>query len=522
MRMPQLSFRHVALPTIRWLLPALVWISTPLDAAPARSDLQTVSVTSPSLSRFWRASQAISAVIYVPPACVGAKPRCPVLYHIPGAWQTLDSAWETVNQFALAAERDTGLKIAQVVLDPNALGRPSYFVDSANNGPWRTALMRDLIPLVESRYGIGGSATLRYLHGHSSGGWAVLALQIAYPATFNGAWGIAPDVVDFINFYHTNVQPGPPQNFYTFANGQPKYLWRGANITARDWMQQWDDNPTYGGLISPYEYAWSARARDGKPYKLFDRTSGSVTAGVTSQWSRHDLLRQLQTGGARLKPLLAGKLNVYCGTNDDYWLNESTASLCSFLSAAGYQSRCELIAGRTHDSVYDPSRSYPQGLRSLIVSQLADRIGPTPINTPPTTPPSPNTNLARARPVTASSQANLGSRASSAVDGTISTAWTSAATNPQWIQVNLGARYNISRIKMVWGTTFSTYYKIQTSNDGVRWTDLYSTTNGSGGTTDLTSVTGTGQFVRIYCLTRNSVSFGHSIRELEVYGTPWR
>ncbi|MBN1410976.1 MAG: discoidin domain-containing protein, partial [Spirochaetales bacterium] len=103
-----------------------------------------------------------------------------------------------------------------------------------------------------------------------------------------------------------------------------------------------------------------------------------------------------------------------------------------------------------------------------------------------------------------------------AVDGSTSTRWASAFSDPQWIMVDLGAVYNITRVVLVWETACASAYQIQVSSDGTTWTTIYSTTSGDGGTDDL-SVSGTGRYVRVYCTAR-ATGWGNSLWELEIYG----
>ncbi|MGW4813017.1 discoidin domain-containing protein, partial [Kitasatospora cineracea] len=99
------------------------------------------------------------------------------------------------------------------------------------------------------------------------------------------------------------------------------------------------------------------------------------------------------------------------------------------------------------------------------------------------------TLLSQGRPATASSAENAGTPASAAVDGDNGTRWSSAAADPQWLQVDLGAAATLSQVVLRWETAAAKSYQIQTSDDGANWTSVYSTTTGTGGTQTL-DVTG--------------------------------
>ena len=132
-------------------------------------------------------------------------------------------------------------------------------------------------------------------------------------------------------------------------------------------------------------------------------------------------------------------------------------------------------------------------------------------------PPQP-TNLALNKPATASSVESATFPASNAVDASATTRWSSAFSDPQWIQVDLGQSYSISRVRLVWEAAYATAYQIQTSSDGTTWTTARSITGGNGGEDDNTGLTATGRYVRIFGTTR-ATGFGYSLFTFEVYGT---
>ncbi|WP_328464375.1 discoidin domain-containing protein [Streptomyces sp. NBC_00448] len=124
--------------------------------------------------------------------------------------------------------------------------------------------------------------------------------------------------------------------------------------------------------------------------------------------------------------------------------------------------------------------------------------------------------LSQGRPATASSVENAGTPASAAVDGDTGTRWSSAAADPQWLQVDLGSNQSISQVTLNWETAYAKAFKIQTSSNGTDWTDVYSTTTGTGGNQTL-SVNGSGRYVRMYGSQR-ATQYGYSLWEFQVYG----
>ena len=135
-------------------------------------------------------------------------------------------------------------------------------------------------------------------------------------------------------------------------------------------------------------------------------------------------------------------------------------------------------------------------------------------------PPSDNGNLAFGQPATASSQETSSLPAANAVDGDPQTRWSSQYSDPQWISVDLGAIYTINRVRLNWETAYGTAYQIQVSDDDTSWTTIYSTTTGDGGIDDLTNLSGSGRYIRMYG-TQRGTQWGYSLWEFEVYGTPF-
>ncbi|HEX8530241.1 MAG TPA: discoidin domain-containing protein, partial [Cytophagales bacterium] len=128
-------------------------------------------------------------------------------------------------------------------------------------------------------------------------------------------------------------------------------------------------------------------------------------------------------------------------------------------------------------------------------------------------------NLALNKTTATSSTENTSLTGAQAVDGSGTTRWASVqGVDPQWLQVDLGASYNINRVVLNWEAAYASGYSIQVSADGTSWTNLYSTTTGNGATDDLTGLSGTGRYVRVYGTTR-ATAWGYSLWEMEVYGT---
>jgi beta-glucanase (GH16 family) len=141
---------------------------------------------------------------------------------------------------------------------------------------------------------------------------------------------------------------------------------------------------------------------------------------------------------------------------------------------------------------------------------------PPPGPPPPPPPPSCTNLLSQNQPVQASSIESVNQQAPFAVDGNLGTRWSSAHTDEQWIQVDLGSAKAINRVSLNWEVAFSRSYDIQTSNDGANWTTRYSTQSGDGGIDDI-GISATARYVRMFGHQRGTI-YGHSLWEFQVCG----
>ena len=130
----------------------------------------------------------------------------------------------------------------------------------------------------------------------------------------------------------------------------------------------------------------------------------------------------------------------------------------------------------------------------------------------------PANNLALNKAALASSVEEAGLEAAKAFDGNGGTRWASAYSDPQWLRVDLAAPHTINRVVLRWEAAYGRAYQVQVSPDGNAWSTIYSTTTGDGGVDDLTGLSGSGRYVRVYATTRGT-EWGYSLWEFEVYGS---
>ncbi len=153
------------------------------------------------------------------------------------------------------------------------------FADSANNGPWGTALVEEFIPHLERQFRMDAKPSGRFLNGHSSGGWSTLWVMVTHPDFFGGTWSTAPDPVDFRSFTGPDLTRYPPQNAYADAQSHEYNLVRmgGKDIMlVRQYAQQERVLGYYGGQFASFNAVFSPKGPDGQPLKLFDIATGRI------------------------------------------------------------------------------------------------------------------------------------------------------------------------------------------------------------------------------------------------------
>jgi hypothetical protein len=207
----------------------------------------------------------------------------------------------------------------------------------------------------------------------------------------------------------------------------------------------------------------------------------------------------------------------------------SQSDTCFYNGATSYYNGQPTIAAKRDHArnrgargimAWEASQDVTGGL-SLTRTMAGGPIGgstPTATTPPQPTPtPAPGTLLSQGRPATASSVENASYPASNAVDGNTATRWSSAWSDPQWISVDLGATASITRVQISWEAAYSTSYQIQVSSNNGTWTTVQNVTGGNGGV-DSYNLGTSGRWVRVYGTARGT-AWGHSIFELQVYGT---
>jgi len=221
----------------------------------------------------------------------------------------------------------------------------------------------------------------------------------------------------------------------------------------------------------------------------------------------------VRTQGGCLDVVSAGTTS---GTDVDWYPCNGTAA-----QGWTHQSNGELVNPSSGLCLTDPGGNTSARLDIETCTGASDQQWTLPTGSGGGTPPGGGTcgptDLALNQTATASSLESAAYPAANAVDGNTGTRWSSAFSDPQWLEVDLGSTQSICQVVLDWENAYATAFQLQTSTDGSNWTTIYSTTSGTGGDQTL-NVTGSGRYLRMYGTAR-ATQYGYSLWEFGVYGT---
>jgi S-formylglutathione hydrolase FrmB len=324
--------------------------------------VKLVDIESKLLTAFHGRPVHLRAAVALPQSYkADSERRYPVVYVVPGF-----GGDHTNAGMLLGATNVAGTDMIQVMLDPACYWGHQVFADSENNGPYGQALIQELIPAIESKFRAIGRPKARLVTGHSSGGWSSLWLQVTYPDFFGGVWSTAPDPVDFRDFQRINIYR-PGENMFVDEAGKPRPIARMAGKAALFYKPFSDMEIVmgHGGQLRSFEAVFSPKGADGKPMQLWDRTTGKIDPEVAKAWERYDIRQVLEKNWSSLAPKLAGKIHVYMGDDDTFYLEGATILLKESLHKLGSDAVVELFPGKNHGTLMDAS------LRQRIAKEMA-------------------------------------------------------------------------------------------------------------------------------------------------------
>ncbi len=261
----------------------------------------------------------------------------------------------------------------------------SYAVNSENVGPYGDAIQHELLPYLERAFRALGQGWSRFLFGGSTGGWEALAVQVFHPDEYNGCWASCPDPVDFRAY--TTVDLYSDRNAY-WSEGPWARVPRPGE---RDWLghvsatiEQMNrlelvlgSHGRSGQQFDAWQAVYSPVGEDGYPEPIWDKRSGTIRPSVAARWKEgYDLGYILRRDWSRgLGAKLKGKLHVYVGEMDSYYLNDAVYLLEDFLRSADPPFEGEVDYGRRAEHCWngDHARDIAHS-RLRYIQMMAPRI----------------------------------------------------------------------------------------------------------------------------------------------------
>ncbi len=219
----------------------------------------------------------------------------------------------------------------------------SYAVNSQNLGPYGDAITYELLPYLEKKYRALGAGWARFMYGGSTGGWEALGAQIFYPDEYNGAWAGCPDPIDFRAY--TVVNTYEDENAYFWKGpwktvpkpGHRDYL--GHLSASLEQMNRLElvigTNGRSGGQWDIWQAVFSPVGGDGYPKPIWDKRTGVIDKTVAAHWKEnYDLVHILRRDWNKgLGKKLEGKIHIYVGETDNYYLNNAVYLAEDFLKS---------------------------------------------------------------------------------------------------------------------------------------------------------------------------------------------
>jgi hypothetical protein len=351
--------------------PVSIVLDQEIPAIPDPKDtkyIKHIRIQSPLLTKFWGRPFYLSANILVPegfdshpnaryplaifedhfnqdfngfrtePPDPNLKPDYSERFHIPGYNRIQQE--ESYKFYQTWTGANFPRILVAEINHANPFYDDSYAVNSANLGPYGDAIETELIPAIEKQFRGIGQGWARFLYGGSTGGWESLAVQVFYPDHYNGAFVACPDPVDFRAY--TNINLYADKNAFYIQGPHTQVLqpgfrdYLGHTIATTKSINQYElalgTRSRSGEQFDIWQAVYSPVGADGYPQPIFNKETGEIDPAVAAYWKEHyDLSAILQRDWATLGPKLTGKLHIYCGSADNYMLNDAVYLLEDFL-----------------------------------------------------------------------------------------------------------------------------------------------------------------------------------------------
>lgn len=307
------------------------------------------------------------------PPDAGLKPDTNERFHITGYNRIVQQ--ESFDFYKAWTGKNFPRVLVVEIQHANPYYDDSYAVNSANLGPYGDAITYELIPEIESRFRGIGQGWARFMYGGSTGGWEVLAAQVFYPDQYNGCYAACPDPIDFhhyttIDLYHDKNAYWVESDFKkTPRPGHRDYL---GHVSAL--VQQMNHRELALGTQSRsgdqfdiWEAVFSPMNGDGYPARIFDKYTGAIDTAVAAYWREHyDLTHIIRRDWSKIGNKLKGKIHIYVGDMDNYYLNNAVYSAEDMLKKLSQPGcGCEVDYGDRAEHCWNGDHSQPNYISRL-------------------------------------------------------------------------------------------------------------------------------------------------------------
>lgn len=287
---------------------------------------------------------------------------------------------EAYNFYKLWTGPDFPRVIAIEIQHANPYYDDSYAVNSANLGPYGDAITFELIPEIEKRFRGIGQGWARFMYGGSTGGWEVLAAQVFYPDEYNGCYAACPDPIDF--HHYTTIDIYKDSNAYyregpfrkTLRPGHRNYLGH-VSAMVKDMNHRElaiGTKSRSGDQFDIWEAVYSPVGKDGYPERIFDKYTGVINKKVAEYWkNNYDLVHIIQRDWPKIGSKLAGKIHLYVGDMDNYYLNNAVYTAEDMIKKLDNpKCNCEVDYGDRAEHCWNGDQNNPIWISRLRYHQM--------------------------------------------------------------------------------------------------------------------------------------------------------
>lgn len=302
--------------------------------------VRVIDFKSDTLSGWWNKEMRLKASILLPHGYDENK-AYPIRYNVAGYGGRYDRINYLLRNKQVMNwwDSENGPEIINVFLDGEGPFGDSYQMDSKNSGPYGYALTEELIPYIEKKFRGTQSAKHRFVDGCSTGGWVSLGLQLYYPDVFDGVFSYSPDAIAFENYQLVNIYKD--KNAFVNEFGYERPVMRSSAgepmLSLREFIQYENvlgASNSYlnsGGQFSAHTALYSPQGEDGLPKPLFHPQTGEIDLEVAEYWKAYDLKLYAKKNWKELGPKLQGKIYIWMGDMDNFYLNTGTREFDEFI-----------------------------------------------------------------------------------------------------------------------------------------------------------------------------------------------